>query len=90
MEYFDQYTENGEVNLSRLLKRTNAVDSMGDHAPYYFANVSAVDFYIGQVLQKLEEMGESDNTIIVISSDHGEMLGSHGRQGKKCFGIRIT
>lgn len=82
MEYFDQYTEKGEVNLTRLLKRTNAVDSMGDHAPYYFANVSAVDFYIGQVLQKLEEMGEADNTIIVISSDHGEMLGSHGRQGK--------
>ncbi len=82
MEHFDQYTENGEVNLSKLLQRSNAVDSTGDHAPYYFANVSAVDFYIGQVLQKLEEMDEADNTIIVISSDHGEMLGSHGRQGK--------
>ncbi|MFY0653566.1 MAG: sulfatase [Cyclobacteriaceae bacterium] len=82
MEFFDQYKNNGEVDLDALLKRGNADDSIGHYAPYYFANVSAVDFYIGKVLDKLEDLGIAENTIIVFSSDHGEMLGSHGHQGK--------
>lgn len=82
MEYFDQYTENGKVNLDRLLTHDNADHEVGHYAPYYFANVSAVDYYIGLVLDKLEELELDDNTIIVFSSDHGEMLGSHGLRGK--------
>ena len=82
MEYFDQYTENGKVNLDRLLTHDNADHEVGYYAPYYFANVSAVDYYIGLVLDKLEELELDDNTIIVFSSDHGEMLGSHGLRGK--------
>ncbi|MCK5464256.1 MAG: sulfatase-like hydrolase/transferase, partial [Bacteroidales bacterium] len=50
--------------------------------PYYFANVSAVDHFIGKVLDHLDELGLTENTIIVFSSDHGEMLGSHGKRGK--------
>ncbi|REE01149.1 sulfatase family protein [Marinoscillum furvescens] len=82
MEYFDQYTENGTPNLDKLLTHENADHEVGHYAPYYFANVSAVDYYIGRVLDKLEELDLDDNTIIVFSSDHGEMLGSHGKQGK--------
>ncbi|MEM9984917.1 MAG: sulfatase-like hydrolase/transferase, partial [Bacteroidota bacterium] len=82
MEFFDQYTTNGEVQLDKLLTHENADPEVGHYAPYYFANVSAVDYYIGQVLDKLEELGLDDNTIVVFSSDHGEMLGSHGREGK--------
>lgn len=82
MEYFDQYTDHGEVNLDKLLTHENADHETGHYAPYYFANVSAVDHYIGLVLDKLEAMGVADNTIIVFSSDHGEMLGSHGKRGK--------
>ncbi len=82
MEFFDQYTNDGEVNLDELLTHGNVDKEIGDYAPYYFANVSAVDFYIGKVLDKLEELGLADNTIIVFTSDHGEMLGSHGKSGK--------
>ncbi len=82
MEFYDQYTENGDVQLDKLLTRENADPEAGHYAPYYFANVSAVDHYIGQVLDKLEDMGLDENTIVVFSSDHGEMLGSHSRQGK--------
>jgi arylsulfatase A-like enzyme len=52
------------------------------HARHYFANVTSVDKYIGEVIDYLQEIGELDNTIIIVSSDHGEMLGSHGQQGK--------
>ncbi len=82
MDFFPQYTENGKVNLSKLLTRGNADSTVAKYAPYYFANVSAVDYYIGKVLRQLDKLNLTDNTIIVFSSDHGEMLGSHGLKGK--------
>lgn len=82
MEFYDQYTDNGVVELKKLLTHKNAVQEKGDYAAYYFANVSAVDHFIGKVLDKLEALNLDDNTIICFSSDHGEMLGSHGHQGK--------
>lgn len=41
----------------------------------YYSAISFVDFNIGKILDKLEEMGELDNTFILFTSDHGEMLG---------------
>ena len=82
MKFFDQYTEEGKVRYSDLLTHKNADSTAGTYAPYYFANVSAVDHFIGKVLDQLEQLDLTENTIIVFSSDHGEMLGSHGKQGK--------
>jgi arylsulfatase A-like enzyme len=44
----------------------------------YFACVSGVDEQIGKILNKLEETGQAENTIVVFTADHGEMMGSHG------------
>lgn len=44
----------------------------------YYACVSQVDAAVGRVLTALEEMGVSENTLIVYSSDHGEFAGEHG------------
>ena len=44
----------------------------------YFACVSGVDEQIGKILDKLEETGQAENTIVVFTADHGEMMGSHG------------
>jgi arylsulfatase A-like enzyme len=82
MRFYPQYTDNGQVNIDRLLVRENADTTVGTYAPYYFANVSAVDHYIGLVLDKLEDIGAAEHTIIVFTSDHGEMLGSHGLRAK--------
>ncbi|MCT4586832.1 MAG: sulfatase [Carboxylicivirga sp.] len=82
MEFFDQYTNGGKVDMDGLLVRENADTLSGAHAPYYFANVSATDYYIGLVLDKISELGLDDNTIVVFSSDHGEMLGSHATDGR--------
>ncbi len=48
----------------------------------YYRLVEHVDAHIGQVLDALEKSGLADNTIIVFTSDHGEMGGSHGLRGK--------
>lgn len=82
MAFYDAYTDSGRVDYKKLLTRENADSAAGHYAPYYFANVSAVDYFIGQVMQELEDQGLAQNTIVVFSSDHGEMLGSHGLTGK--------
>jgi arylsulfatase A-like enzyme len=41
----------------------------------YYCAISFVDHHIGRILDALEEKGQIDNTLIVFTSDHGEMLG---------------
>ncbi|MFD2670900.1 sulfatase family protein [Marinicrinis sediminis] len=48
----------------------------------YYAMVSEVDHYVGQIRSKLEELQLDDNTLIVFTSDHGEYLGDHLRYQK--------
>lgn len=45
----------------------------------YHAMMTHLDDCIGKLLQKLEDNGQLENTLIVYSSDHGEFLGNHGR-----------
>lgn len=45
---------------------------------YYFNAIRDVDQQIVQVLDQLDRLGLSDNTIVIFTSDHGELLGSHG------------
>lgn len=42
-----------------------------------------IDIQVGRVLQKLETMGELENTYIVYTADHGIAIGRHGLQGKQ-------
>lgn len=43
----------------------------------YWGLVSLVDKHVGKILDKLEALGLDDNTIVVYTSDHGNMLGAH-------------
>jgi len=51
----------------------------------YYAMTANLDWNIGRLLNALEQAGLSDNTIVVFSSDHGEMFGAHGRRAKNIF-----
>ena len=44
----------------------------------YEGEVAFADYCVGQVLDKLRQLGLYDDTLIVITGDHGEMLGEHG------------
>lgn len=55
------------------------------HRAQYFGSVTLVDELIGQAIQKLEDMGVYDNTLIVLTSDHGDMLCDHHMQQKGYF-----
>jgi len=43
-----------------------------------YGMVSMIDDSVGQILAALEKLGFADNTMIVYTSDHGDMLGDHG------------
>ena len=44
----------------------------------YWGLVTMVDMAVGGILSELEHWGLDENTIVVYTSDHGEMMGSHG------------
>lgn len=51
----------------------------------YFGAISYVDDRIGELLQVLDATGQSDNTIVIVTSDHGDMLGERGMWYKMTF-----
>lgn len=51
----------------------------------YMANVSYFDSKIGELAHTLEQMGELANTIVIVTADHGDMLGERGLWYKMNF-----
>jgi arylsulfatase A-like enzyme/Flp pilus assembly protein TadD len=51
----------------------------------YAGEIAFTDDCIGKVLTKLKELGLYDSTLIIITSDHGEMLGEHGERSHGYF-----
>ena len=50
----------------------------------YCAMIKLIDDQVGRILKALEESGQRDDTVIIFTSDHGEMLGDHGLIQKGC------
>lgn len=78
-----------DLSPAQLFTRGNvpsgvAVDKAAD-ARQYFAAVTGIDEQVGRILDALSQSGEADNTLVVFTSDHGEMLGSHGLMHKKVW-----
>jgi choline-sulfatase len=44
----------------------------------YYAAVSYIDDQVGRIRARLEELGLAENTVVIITSDHGDMLGEKG------------
>ncbi|MBN1345723.1 MAG: sulfatase [Phycisphaerae bacterium] len=49
----------------------------------YYAHITALDREMGRLLTTLDHLGVCDETLVVFTSDHGDMLGSHGVQRKQ-------
>ena len=83
--------EEQDPHSKRLLDASDwrAFDISGDDIRRsrraYFANISYIDDRIGEILAVLDATRQSENTIIVFLSDHGDMLGEHGLWFKMSF-----
>ncbi len=51
----------------------------------YYGLVTEVDHWVGKVLDRLDALDLADHTLVVFTSDHGEMLGDHGMYSKFVF-----
>ncbi len=86
----DPYEDVPEEYLSRydpgrLTPRHNAPRTSEQRAlqRQYYSGISAVDDQIGRLRGHLDALGCLDDTVLVVTSDHGDMLGSHGRRAKQ-------
>ena len=59
--------------------------SLEEFQRVYYAMTAALDEQLGRVLAAIDKAGVRDNTIVVFTSDHGEMFGAHGRVYKLTF-----
>ncbi len=60
-------------------------DGLGQFMALYYGLVKEVDDAVGRILAALEASGQAENTLIIFTADHGEMLGDHARVAKMAF-----
>jgi arylsulfatase A-like enzyme len=74
-------------DIAKIQLRPNVPDSIAARARNelagYYAHCSAIDQCIGRLWQTLSDAGIEEDTILVFTSDHGDMLGSHGLERKQ-------
>lgn len=72
---------------ARLTMRPNLVEGVPGagrkEIAAYDAAITAVDEQVGRLMTALDDLGRADDTIVVFTSDHGDMLGSHGQRLKR-------
>ena len=84
LHYYDPHFtyDPPEPFLSKFKNATRLSNVTVDILPQFFGRyageIAYADHCIGQVIAKLKELGMYDSTMIIITSDHGEMLGQHG------------
>jgi len=55
----------------------SSADVVRDIEARYWGKITLVDEMIGRIRRKLVDLGQADDTIIVFTSDHGQMMGAH-------------
>lgn len=67
--YYDRPEWNADYDVETFRKR-------------YFGEITQIDHAFGQLLDTLENLDLTDNTLVIFTSDHGEMAGARGLFGK--------
>jgi choline-sulfatase len=91
--HFPDNLEATYSTMDRWLQTYHGVDKVDLKNPQnlynlrraYYGLVSYIDQKVGELVQALEEVGVRENTIIIFTSDHGDMLGERGMVQKRHF-----
>lgn len=67
-----------EKNWGREIIAALGEPGLREFLRVYYGMVKLIDDQVGRILKTLDETGKTDNTIIVFTSDHGDMMGGHG------------
>jgi arylsulfatase A-like enzyme len=68
---------------NKIQLRPNVEGDFSADLAGYYAHIAALDKSFGDLLRTIDESGLRDDTIVVFTSDHGDMLGSHGQIRKQ-------
>ena len=79
---FQSLYENIDIKLRPNVPKELAEETKAILKGYY-AHCSALDSYIRQLQDAIKRSNIEDNTIFVFTSDHGDMINSHGQMGKQ-------
>ncbi len=77
---FDLYSA-GEIELRENVPSEHQKQAVKDLVGYY-GLCESLDHEMGRLMKFLDEKGLAENTLVVFSSDHGELAGSHGKYRK--------
>lgn len=78
----DDDMKNSAYHRLKTLRTDHTAQDVQEWTCVYYAMVEEVDYYLGRLFQELKDSGIENDTLVVFTSDHGEMLGAHGRTGK--------
>jgi arylsulfatase A-like enzyme len=81
---FSEYRESGK-GIHGMHSHLHEAESLKKDVAVYYGMISLMDKYIGVILDKLDDLGLADNTVVVFTSDHGHMFGHHGLIAKGPF-----
>jgi len=59
--------------------------SLPENIALYYGMISCLDKYVGRILDRLDALGLTDNTLVVFTTDHGDFFGQHGLTRKGAF-----
>lgn len=77
-------SEQEKAEQPKIFRDLSEADYRGIQAAYY-TSLGFVDEQIGRLIRAIDDEGFGDDTLVVFLSDHGYMLGQHGRLEKHCF-----
>ena len=91
-DYFMQYLRGGSIAEDAYMSNTLAPGhDLSTEAGWrrlraqYYGNVTLVDRMVGRINVALERAGVADDTAVVFTTEHGDMLGDHGMLEKRSF-----
>ncbi|QGJ70228.1 Arylsulfatase [Planctomycetales bacterium 10988] len=79
----EQQEKLSSIDFQGKARRPEEFHAKEEQARYY-AMIAQIDHQFGRLLEYLEQSGQRENTVIIFTSDHGEMLGDHGLIQKGC------
>jgi choline-sulfatase len=78
-------TAYNSVHTGRGISTPAEIRKWREHRWAYYRLIERVDALIGDVLKAIDDAGHADDTVVVFTSDHGEMMGAHGLVQKTFF-----
>lgn len=81
---FSEYEETGHF-IHGFHSHKLSEEKIKQNKAVYYGMISLMDKYIGEILDQLDKLELTDDTIVVFTSDHGHLFGQHGMNAKGAF-----